>query len=174
MVQTDRREKEWRQLISQVREVYSGILTYNCDKYQEDNVTWWDDLDLISSSGYYPMNDWDTQLDRIEAVVKKFKKPFFFMEAGCPSRTGSAVIPNDWNLQGEANETEQANYYRQMLLKCNARDWIGGFMLWDWPAQLYDRNQGASDDGYCVYGKEAEKVIREYYATKLQSAAALL
>lgn len=173
MVQTDRREHEWRQLISQVREVYSGIITYNCDKYQEDNVTWWDDLDLISSSGYYPIHDWDTQLDRIEAVVKKFNKPFIFMEAGCPSRIGSAAIPNDWNLQGEANETEQANYYREMLSKCSARDWVRGFMLWDWPAKLYDRNQGALDDGYCVYGKEAEKVIREYYAAKLQSADAL-
>ncbi|MNO60005.1 hypothetical protein D3C76_506060 [compost metagenome] len=170
MVQTDRREQEWRKLISEVRKVYTGIVTYNCDKYQEDNVTWWDDLDVISSSGYYPINDWDTQLDRIEAVVKKFNKPFIFMEAGCPSRTGSSAIPNDWNLQGEANEAEQANFYRQMLSKCNARDWVGGLMLWDWPAKLYDRNQGSADDGYCVYGKEAESVIREHYTARLQSS----
>lgn len=171
MVQTDRREREWRELISKVRDVYSGILTYNCDKYQEDNVVWWDDLDVISSSGYYPIQDWDNQLDRIEAVVRKFNKPFIFMEAGCPSRTGSASIPNDWTFQGAVNETEQADFYRTMFGKCSGRDWVQGFMLWDWPAELYRRDEASADDGYCVYGKEAEAVIREHYTLRLKHGA---
>ncbi|MEF2964761.1 1,4-beta-xylanase [Paenibacillus sp. M1] len=167
MVQTDRREAEWRALIAEVRKVYGGLVTYNCDKYQEDNVTWWDDLDLISSSGYYPASDWDRQLDRIEDVVKRYNKPFIFMEAGCPSRTGSAAIPNDWTLRGEANQAEQADFYRTMFEKCSRRDWVRGFMLWDWPAQLYERGQAGEDYGYCVYGKEAEAVVAEAYAAKL-------
>ncbi len=84
MAQTDRREQEWRELIAAVRRVYSGIVTYNCDKYQEDRVGWWDAIDVISSSGYYPVGEWNNQLDRIEGVVRRFGKPFFFMEAGCP------------------------------------------------------------------------------------------
>ena len=88
MVQSDRRETEWRALIAQVREVYAGLVTYNCDKYQEDHVGWWDAVDVISSSGYYPVDDWENQLDRIEPVVAAHGKPFFFMEAGCPSRRG--------------------------------------------------------------------------------------
>ncbi|WP_410767945.1 glycoside hydrolase family 113 [Fontibacillus sp. BL9] len=167
MVQTDRRETEWRNLISEVRKVYSGLVTYNCDKYQEDNVVWWDDLDLISSSGYYPIDDWDNQLDRIESVVKRYNKPFFFMEAGCPSRTGSAAIPNDWTLQGKANQAEQGDFYRTMFQKCGERDWVRGFMLWDWPAKLYDRDEAANDDGYCVYGKEAEKIVSDTYSAML-------
>ncbi|CAH1202684.1 hypothetical protein PAECIP111893_01882 [Paenibacillus plantiphilus] len=166
MVQTDRRETEWRQLIAEVRKVYSGLITYNCDKYQEDNVAWWDAVDIISSSGYYPIQDWDRQLNRIEDVVKQFDKPFFFMEAGCPSRTGSAAIPNDWMLQGEHNQTEQADFYRMMFAKCAEREWVRGFMLWDWPAIVYEREQAAHDDGYCVYGKEAEPVIAKFYASK--------
>ena len=55
MVQTDRREAEWRALIAEVRAVYPGLVTYNCDKYQEDHVGWWDAVDVISSSGYYPV-----------------------------------------------------------------------------------------------------------------------
>lgn len=166
MVQTDRRETEWRDLISEVRKVYSGLITYNCDKYQEDNVAWWDALDVISSSGYYPIHDWDQQLDRIEKVVQQFNKPFFFMEAGCPSRTGSSAIPNDWTLEGEANQAEQADFYRMMFDKCGERDWVRGFMLWDWPAQLYEREQAAIDDGYCIYGKEAEAITAQAYAAK--------
>ena len=67
------------------RSVYDGIVTYNCDKYQEDHVGWWDAVDVISSSGYYPVDDWENQLDRIEPVVAASGKPFFFMEAGCRS-----------------------------------------------------------------------------------------
>jgi hypothetical protein len=169
MVQTDRREAEWRALIADIRQVYHGLLTYNCDKYQEDNVMWWDALDVISSSGYYPIGDWDRQLDRIESVVRRYGKPFLFMEAGCPSRTGSANVPNDWTLQGAVNEAEQAEYYRTMLEKCGERDWVRGLMLWDWPARLYDRSQAATNDGYCIYGKEAETVVAEAYAAKLNA-----
>lgn len=94
LVQTDLREAEWRALIAEVRKVYHGIITYNCDKYQEDNVTWWDDLDVISSSGYYPEQDWEAQLDRIEAVVKLHNKPFFFMEVEfVPAVPGALLSP---------------------------------------------------------------------------------
>ncbi|RRJ66749.1 1,4-beta-xylanase [Paenibacillus oralis] len=167
MVQTDRREREWRELIAEVRKVFKGLVTYNCDKYQEDNVAWWDALDIISSSGYYPIDDWERQLERIESVVQKYEKPFFFMEAGCPSRTGAAKIPNDWTLIGDVNEAEQADYYHTMLQKCGERDWVRGFMLWDWPAQLYAPKQAAADDGYCIYGKQAAAVVAEAYADKL-------
>lgn len=34
-----------------------------------------------SHSGYYPIDDWENQLDRIEEVVKKYQKPFIFSEA---------------------------------------------------------------------------------------------
>ena len=110
MVMSERREKEWRNLISAVREVYKGLITYNTDKYQEDHVTWWDAVDIISSSGYYPINDWEAQLRRIEKVVKKHNKPFFFAEAGCPSRTGSSLNPNNWKHDGDADVEEQERF----------------------------------------------------------------
>lgn len=40
MTQTEHREQEWRQLIASVREVYTGALSYNCDKYGEEYVSW--------------------------------------------------------------------------------------------------------------------------------------
>ncbi|ASA19955.1 glycoside hydrolase family 113 [Paenibacillus donghaensis] len=166
LVQSDRRENEWRALISEVRKVYTGTLTYNCDKYQEDNVTWWDALDVISSSGYYPEQDWEAQLDRIEQVVQAENKPFFFMEAGCPSRTGSAAIPNDWTLQGDPDEAEQNRFYQAMFAGSEAREWVQGFMLWDWPARLYSLEEAAQNDDYCMYGKQAAGMIKEYFTSK--------
>ncbi|GLX67527.1 hypothetical protein MU1_18720 [Paenibacillus glycanilyticus] len=168
MVQTDKRDKEWRALIAEVREIYSGLITYNCDKYQEERVAWWDAVDMISSSGYYPVDQWETQLDRIEAAVKRWNKPFFFMEAGCPSREGSPMRPNDWSLPGGPSELEQKRYYEAMFEACSKREWMQGYMLWDWPARLYNADEAASNDDYCMYGKIAAAVISEHYG-RLQS-----
>jgi hypothetical protein len=166
MVQTERKDKEWRALVEEVRTVYKGVITYNTDKYQEGNVKWWDALDVISSSGYYPINDWDNQLDRIEKIVKPFNKPFFFAEAGCPSRSNSPYVPNDWDLEGETDMKAQEDYYKVMFEKTKERDWVRGFGLWDWKALLHDENEAKANDEYAVFGKPAEKVIRNYYASK--------
>ncbi|WP_042201964.1 glycoside hydrolase family 113 [Paenibacillus camerounensis] len=169
MVQTDRREAEWRTLIAEVRKVYTGVITYNCDKYQEANVTWWDALDVISSSGYYPETDWEAQLDRIEPVVQAHGKPFFFMEAGCPSRSGSAAIPNDWSLPGGPDQEEQSRFYQAMFSACQKRSWVQGFMLWDWPAELYPLEEAAANDDYCMYGKASAPVIKHFFTTTINS-----
>ncbi|QMV43946.1 glycoside hydrolase family 113 [Cohnella cholangitidis] len=165
MVQADKREAEWRALIREVRNVYKGLITYNCDKYQEERVKWWDAVDIISSSGYYPADEWEAQLDRIEAVVKTWQKPFFFMEAGCPSRVGSGMKPNDWNWEGAPSEEEQSEYYKAMFESCGRRDWVQGYMLWDWPAELYEPQEASKNDDYCMYGKKAEAVVRQYYTS---------
>lgn len=54
MVRADSREQQWLALVAEVRAVCQGLVTYNCDKYQEDHVTWWDAVDVISAGGYYP------------------------------------------------------------------------------------------------------------------------
>lgn len=171
MVQTDRRETEWRELIAEVRKVYSGIVTYNCDKYQEGQIKWWDAVDVISSSGYYPIDAWEEQLNRIEKVVSEYDKPFFFMEAGCPSREGSQYIPNDWGLAGAPSEEVQRQFYETMFSHTDKRDWVGGFMLWDWPARLYEEADASANDDYCMYGKQAEQTVRQYYAAKIAESS---
>lgn len=164
MVQTEHREKEWRQLISEVRKVYTGPVTYNTDKYQEDRVTWWDALDYICSSGYYPINDWENQLDRIEKVVKKYNKPFFFAEAGCRSISGAAQLPNDWNMSGEVNVEEQVRWYKAMFAAVKRRDFVKGLFLWDWQHILYSAKEADLDTGYGIYAKPAEEVVRDFYS----------
>lgn len=167
MVQAERRADEWRKLIQDVKKVYTGLVSYNTDKYQEDNVTWWDAVDVISSSGYYSIHDWDNQIKRIEKVVQKYNKPFFFAEAGCPSREGSSHIPNNWEHVGALSLEEQANYYQVMFDKCKDVDWIKGFGLWDWKSHIYKEVEGIYDDEYAVYGKPACTIIHDFYKFKV-------
>lgn len=166
MVRADPQADEWRKVVAAVREVYSGLVTYNCDKYQEDRVTWWDAVDVITASGYYPTGQWEAQLDRIEPVVRRYAKPFLFIEAGCPSRDTSPQRPNDWTLPGSPSGDAQAAYLSEMFEACRKRDWVGGFGLWDWPVRLYDRADAAANTDYCVYGKPGEQVVADYYASR--------
>ncbi|BEP14739.1 hypothetical protein acdb102_30500 [Acidothermaceae bacterium B102] len=166
MVQTDRRADEWRALIGTVREVFDGLITYNCDKYQEDHVTWWDAVDVMSSSGYYPVGHWDEQLDRIEAVVAREGKPFLFLEAGCPSRAGSQHLPNDWTFDGPPSLEAQRAWYAEAFASTSQRDWVGGFVLWDWPAAL-PVGDPAQGRGYDIIGKPAADLVRDHYTRML-------
>jgi hypothetical protein len=167
MVRADAREADWRALIAEVRSVYGGLVTYNCDKYQEDRVTWWDAVDVITSSGYYPIDRWDEELDRIEAAVAASGRPFFFMEAGCPSRTGSPEKPNDWALPGTPSGAEQLRYYEAMFAACDRRAWVRGFMLWDWPPALYDASVADADDDYCIHAKPAGAFVAARYHDRI-------
>jgi hypothetical protein len=163
LVNSDRREAQWQETISQIRQHYNGLLTYNCDKYQEDHITWWDAVDVISSSGYYPIDKWEQELDRIEKVVNHYQKPFFFCEVGCPSREGSQYLPNDWSFPGEVSMVAQSRWFEKMFTACDKRNWIQGFGIWDWKARIYSREMALKDDDYGVYGKPAAAIIREFF-----------
>lgn len=170
MVMAEHREAEWRGLVAKIRQVYRGPVSYNTNRYEEDRVRWWDCVDVISSSGYYPLGAWDKELGRIETVVKRFDKPFFFAEAGCMSVRGAAAMPNDWTVKGEADPEEQARWYRDLFEQTAKRPWVRGFGLWDWPAQLCPAEHAREDAGYGIYAKPAEQVVRARYSAK--SAAA--
>ncbi|MNN23817.1 hypothetical protein D3C81_1372250 [compost metagenome] len=54
-----------------------------------------------------------------------------------------------------------------MFGSCEGREWVQGFMLWDWPAQLYALEEASGNDDYCMYGKAAAPVIKDYYTSKI-------
>lgn len=166
LVGTDHRDAEWRALIAEVRKVYKGWVTYNCDKYQEHNVKWWDACDAISSSGYYPIPDWTNQIARIESVVKEFDLPFFFSEVGCPSTAGSGAIPNDWTLVGKSpvDLEEQKKFFQTMFDFSEPLDWHFGYSIWDWPANVRPNYNPETDPGYSVIDKPAGNLIKEVFA----------
>lgn len=165
LVGTDSREKEWRKLVKLLREEYHGKLTYNCDKYQEHNVKWWDCLDYISSSGYYPKGTIEKELERIEKVVQKYNKPFFFAECGCPSTLGASKNPNDWKVieKGISSEDEQYEYYKEFLEKAYEKDFVGGLCFWDWPVKSPKSQDEKYIGNYSIKFKKAEKLICDYF-----------
>ena len=154
MTKTEHREEEWRACISSVRSVYDGAVAYNCDKYGETFVPWWDAVDVMASSGYYPVDAIGENLDRIRPLVEKAAKPFFFAEAGCMRVRGSAQVPNDWTLQGEPDDEEQNRWYQALFAAMETRPWLRGAALWDWPLDA------AHDNPYAFSRAPALQTIR--------------
>lgn len=170
MVMTEHREQEWRSVISAIRKIYHGLITYNTDKYQENHVGWWDCVDVISSSGYYPSGKWEQELDRIDQVVRKYKKPFLFAEAGCMSREGAKHVPSNWKLSGDLRLQEQVEWYQEMFTACRKRDWILGFGLWEWAPDIPKAGTAQCDSTYQIAGKPVEEVIYKYFTDEEKSS----
>lgn len=166
LVMSEAREDDWKCLIKQLRIAYDGILTYNTEMYLEDHISWWSELDAICSSGYYPIDAWEKELDRIEPIVKKYNLPFFIAQAGCMSSSGASAQPRNWRIRSSTNVKEQERWYESMLFSTNRRPWVKGQVLWCWSATPYALRKAAVDWGYDIMGKPAERVVYRYFSNQ--------
>lgn len=162
LVQTERRVSEWIMTINEIRKVYNGFLTYNCDKYQEENVKWWNHVDVISASGYYPYDDIEDEITRIELFAKRQNKPYFFAEAGCPSRVGSKHNPNDWQFAGEHSNEEQRQWYEKFINATKNRKWLYGYTWWGWRHDIISAENPEMNSDYDLYKKPAADLIKKF------------
>jgi len=176
MSSTEPFEQEWRALIAQVRRVYSGPLIYDTNHGREEHVAWWDAVDIIGISAYYPLGvkddtsaeqltvSWTAIRDRLRPLAAKWQRPICFIETGCQSVRLAARTP--WGAAHTAplDLDEQARYYASACQVFWTEPWFCGFGWWDWPPKLYSPEQAATDRGFCVYGKPAEQVLRQWYA----------
>ena len=171
------RPQFWRQLIQKVRKVYTGKLTYaaNWDEYKD--ITFWDELDYIGVDAYFPLvkastpsvksivKAWDKPKAEMKQVAKKFKKPVLFTEFGYLSVDGCTY--NNWELEPKVkslpiNEQAQANALEAVFQSFWNEDfWHGGF-IWKWFPNG-EGHEGYVDRDYTPQGKEAEKVVKEWY-----------
>jgi hypothetical protein len=178
MRSTEQFVKRWRSLISEVRKTYNGLIVYNINHDDIDRVEWFDVLDIIGVSAYWPVaSKEDTSLDnmlaswkpirqRLRELSAKSRKPILFMEIGMRSAATCSSMPWDWEHQELPYDgDEQARYYEAALQSFwNNEPWFIGYCWWDWKAQLYDREEGKNNKDFCIYGKPAEEVLLKWYS----------
>ncbi len=189
MNSTEEFADRWRELIAEIRDIYHGAITYDVNHGRENQVAWWDAVDVISVSAYYQVPPPEGQT--IEEAIKsttpkseilaqlvknkqeladlsaKFDKPILFIETGVTNVRGCARYPwshPDAKLGDPIDQQEQVNYYEAMFEAFWDEPWFMGFAWWDWPAQLYEKADADEHRGFCIYGKPAEEVVRTWYA----------
>ncbi len=137
--------EEVREMIRQVREVYSGKLTYSANHDSFKFIDWWDDVDMIGVSMYSMMTvDWDPTVKEmttvwngkyreLEKLAMKWNKPILFTEIGIQALEGSNMIPNDNQISQEYELEEMENYYRSLFeSKIWTASWFKGAYWWIW------------------------------------------
>lgn len=171
--------ERWRNLIRFIRGQNAGLkLAYssNWDRYWK--VGYWDDLDIAGVTTYYTLADheeptvdeirtaWTKHADQLAAWQRTVGKPVLFAEVGYFSRKGVASQPwNYYHNQGKPSELEQANLYEAFVRVWGDRHSqyhrvVGGIIFWEWTLGA----GGPTDETYTPKGKQAEKVMREYFS----------
>ncbi len=177
MLSTEPFEKEWRELCAKIREVYSGPLIYNTNHGDcPGKVIWWDAVDIIGVSGYYPVgteedssvegliSKWKPIKEYLKGISEKWNLPLMFIELGSMSAKKATTAP--WGVDRESpyDGEEQANFYEAVLHVFWDEPWFVGYSWWIWRASLYDKQSAENNKGFCIYGKPAEDVLKKWYA----------
>ena len=174
------KSENWKEVIRQVRQVYSGCLTschtthtgiLDFEKILYDKNHWFYDLDILSLSCYHkaaykPLEtvenmkkNYISQLERFRQLHEMCKKPILFGECGCTSSLGGPIAPSSWKNNTVYNGEEQANYLRAVIETFAGEPWWYGLYWWKWDEQV---PRPISDKGFTIKGKPAEDIYREW------------
>lgn len=158
---------EWQEIISAVRPVFPGLLTYAAHNVAEaEAVPFWDRLDLIGVTLYPPLGD-DTDRRRVvmqaaaaglDALSQRQGKPVLVAEIGIRSAQGAAQKP--WESaeerQAEPDPDLQAAVIGEWLDVLD-RPSIAGVLVWEWLTN--PGAGGVADTDFTVQGKPAERLL---------------
>jgi hypothetical protein len=183
LIKAEKHTDPWRRLIAEVRRHYSGPLGYsaNWDHYSTAKIGFWSDLDYVGMTSYYTlaagprpsldevMSRWEAPKQRILKFHDEVRLPIIFTEVGWCSQEGAASEP--WNYYHNPKPTpealrEQATCYEAFMNTWRDVPFVTGTLWWEWS----DGPGGPTDTGYTPKGKPAEKLLRAWFADRLQPA----
>jgi hypothetical protein len=173
------RPNYWSNLIVQIRQIYSGPLTYasNWDDYQA--VSFWDELDYIGVDAYFPLmpdktplvceliTAWEPYEQELSAYAAQQNKPILFTEFGYLSVNGCAY--NTWELEdgmgdNEINEEAQANALHALVEVFGPKSWWAGGFQWKWYADAISAScEESLAKDYTPEGKMASDMLKKLY-----------
>jgi len=169
------KEHYWRSLIAEIRQIFSGELTYaaNWDNYY--NVPFWDVLDFVGIDVYFPLTEkqnpsltqikrgWEEWKSELRIFHKQFKKPIVFTEIGYPSASNAAITPWKNGASGNPKPEIQEKCYKAFFEVIWGCPWLNGVYWWRWSPNIYAG--GKYNRRYTPQNKPAQKVIERYYKT---------
>ncbi|MEM1137491.1 MAG: hypothetical protein AAGI07_16750 [Bacteroidota bacterium] len=166
--------EKWREIIEEIRKIYSGKITYSANWGEEfEKLQFWDALDYVGISCYYPLSKEDTPndkalkrgfervLNKLEKVSKTYSKPVLLTEIGFRSITAPWKQPYDYPDEQNADELGQQRCYEVVFNCLKDENWCKGMFWWKWPTTFEKSNN--TDKRFIPYNKAAEKTVRKWY-----------
>jgi len=169
--------EKWVEIIREIRNIYHGPITYSANWGEEfEKLTFWDELDYIGISCYYPLTKeerptdrelikgFESNLSKIEKTAKKHKKQVLLTEIGFRSITAPWVQPHDYPGEQEADQRSQDRCYKIVFGCLKNEKWCKGIFWWKWPT-TFERSDPA-DKRFIPYNKAAEKTVKKWYSKR--------
>ncbi len=175
-------QDEWQQAIVELREIYSGKLSYltnwwaSRDEY-ERVLRWspWQSLDFIGISAYFDLtrkndptveelesawyedaNGQDIVKD-LERLSAQYDRRIVFWELGYQSKDGANQAPWNYVWPGSPDAAEQADAFSAAFSVLSNKPWFAGYLIWG-------EEVGLPQDpySYSLLGKATESRIRAH------------
>jgi Ca-dependent carbohydrate-binding module xylan-binding/RTX calcium-binding nonapeptide repeat (4 copies) len=177
----------WLDIISAVREVYDGQITYAAATDEANRVSFWDAVDIIGVNAYPPLTNsleptveemmtawrsvptssywagvmnYESPVDFFHSLSVQYDRPLLFTEVGYRSLDGTNIRPGAWNVNGAQDLQEQRDAYEAFFdVWSGEGSWFLGAHLWEWDARnMYEPT------GYSPMDKPAEQLISDWFA----------
>ena len=162
---------EWLNLISAVRRVYSGQLTYSANwAIQYPSFGW--ALDFLSIDAFFPLSvptnatqqqlvaAWSPWIARANGFAYNFGRHVVFTELGTTSEVGSFQTPWLWSHGTGISLEAQRLYYAAACQALKGR--ISGMYWWNY--MIDPLPSPATDTGFDPQGKPSEASVGQCYS----------
>jgi hypothetical protein len=172
---------DWRALAASVRGTYHGLITYQPNWDSSAGVSFWDALDLVTVSAYYPLtatpqpsvaqlkSAWHSSSVQgwkgknwfadLQGLANSTGKRVLIGEVGYRSTTTAAEYPWDEWDQATVDQATQANAYQALLETFSSQPWWMGVIWWQWRGT--DQDAGGPD--MTPRGKQAEQLLTKWW-----------
>jgi hypothetical protein len=165
----------WDQLITDVKSIYKGKLTYaeNWDCYEKPGFL--SRLDYVGVDAYFPLSEkqnpskkeikegWAKHLLKMKTCADSLGKPILFTECGYRSMDFAASKPWDYSRGSKVvNLDLQAKLLEVMFEEVWSKDYVAGGFIWKW-FPMHEEVGGTDNDQFTPQNKPAEKVISKAF-----------
>ena len=168
-----KRPQYWKQLIQQVRKIYTGPITYAANWDEYNKINFWQNLDYIGVDTYFPVSraktpdvkktikNWRSIQKQLRKLSKSQDRPILLTEFGY--RNVSYAGKRPWTHdKGEAiptNYQAQVNLLEAFFQTFWKKSWVAGGFSWKW----FAHPKSGKDTTFSVQGKPALKVVQQWY-----------
>ncbi|MHA1150889.1 MAG: glycoside hydrolase family 113 [Promethearchaeota archaeon] len=165
-----------RELIKDIRKIFSGDLTYAANHDSFWYIDWWDAVDIIGVDAYFSftlsydptlqdmIDVWNGFYDEFHKFQKKWNKPILFTEIGCQNRDGCNIAPNDNKYSIKQDEKEFQMFYKSLFeSKIWTAPWFKGTYWWIWDLREIDEDD---DNGFTPQLSIIKSTLQKYYSER--------
>lgn len=176
---TTPRAPAFSDVISEVRRVYPGPITYAANWDDVEDTVILGALDVIGVNAFFPLahekgasrealrRGGEEVRSKMQALAEAWQKPVVFTEIGYTTRSDPAFEPWTWPdamTHVTVDQEAQALAFESLIAPLLDEPWFVGFFVWRVYADPDDMSQEA-EWGFSPRGKLADLVVRDAFAS---------